>query len=202
MKTIVITGPSGSGKSYLSNKLTKLFNNSIIIKTDSYYRDDFYIKLLSIFIYDIYDRFISIKDKCLIKTITSIYNKDDYPTFYNYDFRSKRSTQLKRLINYHNNNSFLILEGIFSHRLDIDYEKTINIICQETKDICYERRLIRDRKERKREKNEIIKRFEKSWNLYHQHLNNYIMNNKVIYLNKLDLNLYGKLINNIKNQGK
>ena len=32
MKTIVITGPSGSGKSYLSNKLSKLFYNSIVIK--------------------------------------------------------------------------------------------------------------------------------------------------------------------------
>jgi len=63
MKTIVITGPSGSGKTYLSNKLSKLFDNSIIIKTDSYYRDNFYIKLLSIYDYDIYDRFISINDK-------------------------------------------------------------------------------------------------------------------------------------------
>ena len=52
------------------------------------------------------------------------------------------------------------------------------------------------------EKNEIIKRFDKSWNLYHEHLNKYIKNNKVIYLNKLDLNSYEKLINNIKNQGK
>ena len=47
MKTIVITGPSGSGKSYLSNKLSKLFNNSIVIETDSYYRDNILIKYLS-----------------------------------------------------------------------------------------------------------------------------------------------------------
>ena len=66
MKTIVITGPSGSGKTYLSNKLSKLFYNSIIIKTDSYYRDNIFIRFLSIFLYDIYDRLLSIKKKKLI----------------------------------------------------------------------------------------------------------------------------------------
>ena len=48
MRTIVITGPSGSGKSYLSNKLSKLLDNSIVIKTDSYYRDNMLIRFLSI----------------------------------------------------------------------------------------------------------------------------------------------------------
>ena len=50
MKTIVITGPSGSGKSYLSSRLSKLFSDSIVINTDSYYRDDLLIRFLSIFI--------------------------------------------------------------------------------------------------------------------------------------------------------
>ena len=86
MKIIVITGPSGSGKTFLSEKISKFFNNSIIIKTDSYYRDDLYIKLLSIFIYDIYDRFISIKEKCLTKTIKSLHNKNQHATFYNYEY--------------------------------------------------------------------------------------------------------------------
>ena len=63
MKTIVITGPSGSGKTNLSNKLSKLFDNSIIIKTDSYYRDNILIRFLAIFLFDIYDRPISIKKK-------------------------------------------------------------------------------------------------------------------------------------------
>ena len=50
MQTIIITGPSGSGKSYLSSKLSKLFMNSIVIKTDSYYRniDKKRIKILSL----------------------------------------------------------------------------------------------------------------------------------------------------------
>ncbi len=202
MRLIVITGPSGSGKTYLSNKLAKSFINSIVIRTDAYYRDNFVIKYLSKFSDDIYDRLISIKYNELIKTLSSILKKDNKTKYYNYDFKRKLSTNLKKYNNFIYKSKFLILEGIFSHRLDLDYSYSINIICKETKDICYKRRLIRDIKERNREKNEIIKRFDKSWNLYHQHLNKYIKNNKVIYLNQLDLNSYEKLINNIKNQGK
>ena len=40
MKTLIITGPSGSGKSYLTKNISKLFNNTIVIKTDSYYKDN------------------------------------------------------------------------------------------------------------------------------------------------------------------
>ena len=71
MKTIVITGPSGSGKSYLSNKLFKLFDNSILIKTDSYYRDNILIRYLSKILHDIYDRPLSIKKNELKKKYRS-----------------------------------------------------------------------------------------------------------------------------------
>ena len=194
MRTIVITGPSGSGKTYLSNKLSKLFKNSIIIKTDSYYRDNLYVKFLSIFIYDIYDRFISIKDKCLIKTINSIYNKDDYLTFYNYDFRNKLSSQLKRQVQYQNKNNFLILEGIFAHRLDIDYEKTITILCNEEKEICYQRRLIRDKNERGRSIKEVNRKFSLSWNIYYKNLAKFLNSNNVIPINTFDKTSLRKLI--------
>ena len=85
MKTIIITGPTGSGKSYLSNKLSKLFINSIVIKTDSYYRDNILIRFLSIFLYDIYDRLISIKKNEIKKTLRSINNKDRKIQFYKYN---------------------------------------------------------------------------------------------------------------------
>ena len=202
MKLIVITGASGSGKTYLSNKLAKSFINSIVIRTDSYYRDNFLIKYLSKFSDDIYDRLFSIKYNELIKTLSSISKKEKKSKYYSYDFKRKLSTNAKKDNKYIYNSKFIILEGIFSHRLDLDYSDSINIICKERKDICYKRRLIRDIKERNRDRNEIIKRFDKSWTLYHQHLNKYIKNNKVIYLNQLDLNSYEKLINNIKNQGK
>ena len=50
MKIIVITGPSGSGKSFLTKKLCNLFDDTIVIKTDSYYSDSLIIKLISILI--------------------------------------------------------------------------------------------------------------------------------------------------------
>ena len=67
---------AGSGKTYLSNKLTKIFDNSIVLKTDSYYRDNIFIRILSLFIYDIYDRPLSIKKNEMKKTLKSIHNKD------------------------------------------------------------------------------------------------------------------------------
>ena len=198
MKTIIITGPSGSGKTYLSNKLSKLFYNSIIIKTDSYYRDDLYIKLLSMFLYDIYDRFMSIKDQCLMETITSITNKEEYATFYNYDFKSKRSSQTKKLIEYQDNNKFLILEGIFAHRLNLNYEQTINILCKEKKEICYQRRLQRDIIERGRDIEEVNNKFAKSWDIYSKYLSGFLNNNNVISINTVDHKNYKLLINKLQ----
>ena len=195
MQTIVITGPSGSGKTILSNKLAKLFNDTIIIKTDSYYRDDFYIKFLSLFYYDIYDRFISIKDNEIIKTINSIYNKDYLTTFYDYDFKNRISSKYISKINREKNFKFIILEGIFSHRLDLNYENTINIICKQNKEICYQRRLDRDKRERGRNKKEVKKKFRKSWELFFTNLQTYKKNNKIISLNPIDKKGFDNLIN-------
>ena len=198
MQTIVITGPSGSGKTILSNKLAKLFNDTIIIKTDSYYRDDFYIKFLSLFYYDIYDRFISIKDNEIIKTINSIYNKDYLTTFYDYDFKNRISSKYISKINREKNFKFIILEGIFSHRLDLNYENTINIICKQNKEICYQRRLDRDKRERGRNKKEVKKKFRKSWELFFTNLQTYKKNNKIISLNPIDKKGFDNLINIVR----
>ena len=199
MKIIIITGPSGSGKTFLSKKLEELLDNSIVIKTDSYYRDDLLIKILSIFADDIYDRFISIKNKEIIRTIRSLYNNERYACFYNYDFTRKISSNSRREIECINKNRFIILEGIFSHRLDINYKETINIVCNENKEICYERRLKRDQMERKRNKIEINKRFTKSWDLYYRHLKEYLNSNQVISLRTSDKICFEQLIIKITN---
>ena len=199
MKTIVITGPSGSGKTLLSKKLSRLFENSIVIKTDSYYRDDIIIKFLSFFIYDIYDRSISIKNKELIDTISSIYNKDETTIFYNYDFRSKISTKISRNIEHRTEMEYLILEGIFAHRLNLNYDDSLNIFCNETKEICYQRRMKRDELERGRAKKEINKRFSRSWDLYFKHFKKYTNTNKVLNINSNDIQSCKKIINKIKN---
>ena len=202
MKTIIITGPSGSGKSYLSNKLSKIFCNSIVIKTDSFYRDNIFIRFLSKFLYDIYDRPLSIKKNELNNTLRSIYNKERLVSIYKYDFKKKHSSQSQISINYKKDNQFLILEGIFAHRLDLNYEDTINIICEEKKEICFKRRLKRDQLERNRDSREIHKKFNKSWFLYYLNVKKYLKNNKVLSINPREENLYNKLVLNIQYQEK
>ena len=197
MKTIIITGPSGSGKSYISKKLAKLFNNTIVIKTDSYYKDNIFIRFISIFQHDIYDRLLSLKKNEIMKTLKSIYNKDSTITSYKYNFKRKDSSKSKVSINYEGENQFLILEGIFSHRLDLNYNETINIVCAEKKEICFKRRLKRDQLERGRENSEVNQKFVKSWHLFyknsHRYLNSYdvfsIITQEKISYNKLILKL-------------
>ena len=167
MKTIIITGPSGSGKSYISTKLSKLFNNTIVIKTDSYYKDNIFIRFISIFQHDIYDRLLSFKKNDIMNTLKSIYNKDSTITSYKYNFKRKYSSKTKVSINYEGENQFLILEGIFAHRLDLKYNETINIVCAEEKEICFKRRLKRDQLERGRETSEVNQKFDKSWLLFY-----------------------------------
>ena len=198
MRTIVITGASGSGKSYLTNKLSKLFYNSIIIKTDSYYRDNIFIRLLSKFMYDIYDRPLSIKKFELNKTLRSIYKKQRLITHYKYDFKSKLSSQSQIKINYKEDNQLLILEGIFAHRLSLNYTETINIVCEEEKDICYKRRLTRDKLERGRDSSEVYKKFNKSWYLYYLNVKKFLKNNKVFWINPREEISYDKLVVHIK----
>ena len=197
MKTIIITGPSGSGKTYIANKLSRILKNSIVINTDSYYRDNIFIKLLSLFIYDIYDRLISIKSRELSKTINSIYNNESKITFYNYDFKTKKS--LMSVKNNTNNNKFLIIEGIFSHRINLNYNSSINLICLEKQVTCFQRRLERDELERGRNRKEINKRFSKSWDLFFKHTTSYINCNRVYEINTSKQLSYSKLIAKIKN---
>ena len=141
MKTIIITGPSGSGKTFLARKLASIYKESIIINTDSYYRDSLLIKFISLFRKDIYDRIISIKKKKLINTISSIYKKEISITFYNYEFTTRRSSKFNKKMYYEKNPKFIIVEGVFAHRLDLNYNYTINILCDESKNICFKRRL-------------------------------------------------------------
>ena len=202
MKTIVITGPSGSGKSFLANKLSEIFYNSIILRTDSYYRDNLLIKFLSLFIYYIYDLPISIKKSKIIKILRFIHNKERLISFDRYDFKKKKSYKSKKFIKYEGDYQFIILEGIFSHRLNLNYEETINIVCEEEKEICFKRRLIRDQLERNRCKNEVYNKFNKSWDLFHDNAKEFVKNNKVIPLILNDEISYKQLIFTLKNLKK
>ena len=198
MITLIITGPSGSGKTFLSKKLLRSFKNSIVINTDSYYRSNLYIKFLSLFRYDIYDRLISIKTRELRKTINSIYNKEKLITFYNYDFKTRKSTKLIQKINYQNDNQYMIVEGVFSHRLEIDYVNTIRIFCMGNREECYERRKIRDQIERGRTIKEVKMKFDKTWDLYFKHINKDKKSSQSLTINPDDEFSYEELVNRLK----
>jgi len=198
MKTIIITGPSGSGKSYLSIRLSKIFADSIVIETDSFYRDNLLIRFLSIFIYDIYDRPLSIKKNKIKKILRSIVNKHKIISFYKYDFKRKYSSQSKIAMEYKGDKQFIILEGIFAHRLDLNYNDTINIVCEEKKETCFKRRLKRDQLERGRNSREVNTKFNKSWYLFYHNIDKFLHKNKFIALNPVDKNSYERLIINLK----
>ena len=197
MKTIIITGPSGSGKTFLARKLASLYKESITINTDSYYRDSLLIKFISLFRKDIYDRLISIKKKKLITTISSLYNKEKSITFYNYEFTTRRSSKINSKMQQEKYPKFIILEGVFAHRLDLNYNNTINILCNENKNVCYKRRLIRDKIERGRTEKEIKQKYDQSWFLYFKHLKDFITRYDIKISKLNDKKLYQKIVKNI-----
>ncbi len=200
MHLVIISGPSGSGKSILANKLLNEFKNISIIKTDSYYRDNLLIKLLSLFFNDIYDRIISIKKKKLIDTLTSIINKEKNIFTYNYNFKTKKSSIRRIFIKEENKKKIVILEGIFAHRLINHFKNNIfmKILCIEKKELCYERRLKRDRIQRGRKKKEVEERFIRSWDIFHNQSYDFKEDNQVIVFDTKDEKQYSKIVYKLK----
>ena len=201
MKLIIVTGPSGSGKSYLTNRLKNEFENTIVLKTDSYYRDSFLIRLISIFMIDIYDRIISIRKNELLKTIEKIIRNERFINIRNYDFITKKSSKSKISINQEQKDKILIIEGIFSHRLEIRHKINIYVFCLDNKEICYKRRLERDERDRARNHNEIRRRFKYSWKLFYIHIKKFINRNQndIEYINSYNELSYKRLISKIRN---
>ena len=91
----------------------------------------------------------------------------------------------------------MIIEGIFSHRLNIDYKNTINIICEEDKLICFKRRLKRDQIQRGRSINEVKEKFDKSWFLFYQNIHEYKNTYETIKINPVKKDSYNKLVRSL-----
>ena len=202
MKMIIISGPSGSGKTVLADNLTSEFDNLIVIRTDSFYRDNFIIKILSIFSDDIYDRMISIKFKELITTLNSILKNKSNVYSYTYNFKTKKSSRVKLKENQLKTSSLLVLEGIFSHRLINHFENNIlmKILCVEGEKLCFERRLRRDIKYRGRKRFEVETRFKKSWDIYHMHATKFINDTDVITISSGNIKQYKNILETIRSE--
>ena len=75
-----------------------------------------------------------------------------------------------------------------------------SIICEEQKEICLKRRLKRDLHERGRDRREVYKKFNRSWDLFNENIQDYLNNYKVMSINPLDMISYNKLVLKLQKQ--
>ena len=174
MKVVIISGPTGSGKTALSNNIQKKLKNAFVLGTDNYYKTGMLSKLLSIFIRGYFDRKIRFNHKLFKKDLNFILDSGKVNHKYSYSFKNKN---VKKIIEEKCNLEFLIVEGIFIKELLIDLKEEISyfIELKTDKETCLNRVTKRDMQERGKTK-EIAKRnFETSWEIYYR-------KNKKIYL--------------------
>ena len=178
MMLIFISGPSGSGKTTLSNQIRVKIKNSIILRTDNYYKTGLKSKLLSKFLKGYFDRSISFNYKLFNKDFNYIVKNGASINERFYDFEKKK---INNLLNETNNINHLIIEGIFSKEFsstlcDQNYyflELKIN------KDECMKRVIQRDITERGKTKKQAEEDFLKSWDIYYAKSKNKNIKNNV-----------------------
>ncbi|MDA9745886.1 AAA family ATPase [Prochlorococcus sp. AH-736-K20] len=171
MILIFISGPSGSGKTTLSNQIIVKTKNSIILRTDNYYKTGLQSKLLSKFLKSYFDRSISFNYKLFNKDFNYIVKNGASINERSYDFEKKKiNNYLKETHNIKN----LIIEGIFSK----EFSRTL---CNQNyyflelkinKDECMKRVVERDIKERGKTKKQAEEDFLKSWDIYYEKFKN------------------------------
>ncbi len=165
MKLIIITGPSGSGKSSLGKALKSKLKNSHILCTDDFYKTGLISYLLSKVIKSYFDKIISLNQKLLKRDITEIIKNKKIDHIYNYDFKKKRiNTIYKNSMHIEN----LIIEGIFGLNIinfisKYDY---LLIRLKIDKEICKERIIERDQNERGKDQKKSIEDFQNAWEIY------------------------------------
>ncbi len=171
MKLIFISGPSGSGKTTLSNQIKEKIKNSIILRTDNYYKTGLESRLLSKFLKGYFDRSISFNYKLFNKDFKYIIKNGTSIKERSYDFERKK---INKIFNKTNNINVLIIEGIFAKEFarkfcNQDYyflELKIN------KNDCMKRVVERDIKERGKSKKKAEEDFLKSWDVYYEKFKN------------------------------
>ena len=177
MKLIFISGPSGSGKTTLSNQIIKKNKNGIVLSTDNYYKTGLISKLLPKFVEGFFDRSISFNNKLFKKDFEFIINNGISICDRYYNFEKKT---IKNILNETNNISFLIVEGIFAKEFsnNLNNKDYIFLEIKTKKNECMKRVVLRDIKERGKDKKQAENDFLKSWCIYYEKFNpNFIKNN-------------------------
>ena len=167
MKLIFISGPSGSGKTTLSNQIIKKIKNGIVLSTDNYYKTGLISKLLPPFVEGFFDRSISFNNKLFKKDFEFIYENGISVRDRYYNFEKKT---IQNILNETNNISFLIVEGIFAKELlnTLNDRDFIFLEIKTKKKECMKRVVLRDTKERGKDKKQAENDFLKSWSIYYE----------------------------------
>ena len=189
MKLIFISGPSGSGKTTLSNKLIKKNKNGFVLSTDNYYKTGLISKFLSKFVEGFFDKRMSFNYKLFKKDFDFIYENriSTHDRYYNFEKKT-----IQNILNETNNISYLIVEGIFAK----EFSNTLNnqnyyfLEIKTRKNECMKRVVLRDLKERGKDKKKAEIDFLKSWEIYYKKFNpNTIKNNKNKFIIRKNTNV-------------
>ena len=171
MKIIFISGPSGSGKTTLSNRILLKFKDGILLSTDNYYKTGLISKILSKLVQGYFDRSISFNYKLFKKDFNFIIKNGISICERSYNFKKKT---IKNLLNKKNNIKFLIVEGIFAKEFSntVNNQEIFFLELKIDKNVCMNRVLQRDSRERGKDKNQSKIDFLKSWDIYKEKFKN------------------------------
>jgi len=177
MKLIFISGPSGTGKTTLSNQIINKIKNGFVLSTDNYYKTGLVSKLISKFVKGYFDRSISFNYKLFEKDFNFIVKNEISIYQRSYDFKKQK---IKNYLKETKNINYLIIEGIFAK----EFLKTLNsnnfyfIELKINKKVCMKRAILRDFKERGKDKKQAENDFLNSWDIYYKKFKNTSIKNK------------------------
>ena len=198
MKLIFISGPSGSGKTTLSNQIIDKIKNGFVLSTDNYYKTGQISKLLSKFVKGYFDRSISFNYKLFKKDFNFIIKNEISINQRSYNFEKKK---INNYLNEINNINYLIVEGIFAKEFlkTVDSNNYYFIELKMNKKVCMKRAVLRDLKERGKEKKQAENDFLNSWDIYYEKFKNTSIKNKANQFIIREITNIDKILNKIFN---
>ena len=198
MKLIFISGPSGSGKTTLSSQIIDKIKNGFVLSTDNYYKTGQISKLLSKFVKGYFDRSISFNYKLFKKDFNFIIKNEISINQRSYNFEKKKIKNYSKEIN---NINYLIVEGIFAKEFlkTVDSNNYYFIELKMNKKVCMKRAVLRDLKERGKEKKQAENDFLNSWDIYYEKFKNTSIKNKANQFIIREITNIDKILNKIFN---